>query len=321
MASSSPTRQKLPEKRKQWLEALSGSDPNSINRQLTQLTWDSAAYRVINESRRLAKPVDPSDPQGRVQLSGLVHNLIERGFFVSQMAAIRRLTDKYPLEGGRSVYSLIGLLDDLIEHRHLITRRSIFDAEKIEYDSMAIEKRFQDFIEETHRTGQKAYGIPHDCSTIPHNMRHAHFDFLAGVESSMRHPSDQIRQELFERLTKRISDASKNVINHVNKFVAHAATPESRAGASAANMDVTLGYLWDAQKCLCEVAGFLSIYVLGDAQLSFLPIPQYDQFQYIERPLVNHANISGLKEVWTDFSQECIQWGRWGPDAYRAEFG
>jgi hypothetical protein len=70
-----------------------------------------------------------------------------------------------------------------------------------------------------------------------------------------------------------------------------------------------------------EVAGFLSIYVLGDAQQHFLPIPQFDQFQYIDRPLIDPSNLPALKTVWNDFSKECNQWGRWGPEDYAQEFG
>jgi hypothetical protein len=112
----------------------------------------------------------------------------------------------------------------------------------------------------------------------------------------------------------KISFACENVVNHVNKYIAHASTPEGRAGTSASDSDITLGYLWNAQRCLCEVAGFLSIYVLGDAELSFLPEPQYDQFQFIERPLVESSNLPTLKAVWDDFGEESNQWGRWKPD-------
>jgi hypothetical protein len=150
----------LSEKRKQWLEVLSGSDQNSINRQLAQLTWDAAAYRVINEARLFAKPVDPRNPHGNVQLSGLMHNLIERGFFISQMVAIRRLTDKSSLDGSMGVYSLTGLLNDILKHHYLITRRSIFDAEQIEYEAATIERRAHKFYEEQRQAGQHAYGIP-----------------------------------------------------------------------------------------------------------------------------------------------------------------
>ncbi len=287
----------LSAKLKQWREALSGNDPNSINRQLAQLTWDAASYRVINEARRFAKPVVPSDPRGNVQLSGLMHNLIERGFFISQMTAIRRLTDtdKYSLEGDKGVYSLTGLLNDILKHHELITRRSIFDAEHIEYDAATIERK------------------PH-CSFMLHDLRHGHMDFLAGVDPSQRQPSNKIREILLRELKDKILTPCKEVIEHVNKFIAHAATPESRVTANAEEAGITLKHLWDAQKHLCEVAGFLSIYVLGGAQLSFLPSPSYDQFQYIERPLVKVSKLPDLKQVWKDFSEECDRWGGWRPD-------
>lgn len=162
---------------------------------------------------------------------------------------------------------------------------------------------------------------PHDCSFTIHDLRHRHMDFLAGVESSKRQPDDEIREELLKNLRKKIFDPCENVIYHVNKYIAHAATPESRVGVSGEDAGITLGHLWDAQKHLCEVAGFLSIYVLGGAQQSFLPIPQDDQFQYIERPLIEAANLPALRLAWNRFSEDCNQWGRWGTDAYKQDFG
>jgi hypothetical protein len=176
------------------------------------------------ESRQ---PADPSDPFGNVQLSGLVHGLIEQGFFVSQMAAIRRLSDTYPLDGTKGVISLTGLLNDIIAHHHLLTRRSIFDAEHIEYDHTAIEQRFLKFHKEKCEAGEIAYFVPRDCSSFDHDRRHKHMDFLAGVEPSKRQPSDQIRRTLLENLKEKISGPCQKVNDYVNKFIAHAATPES----------------------------------------------------------------------------------------------
>jgi hypothetical protein len=311
----------LHEKRQQWLDVLSGTDPHAIIRQLAQMTWDAAAYRVINEARRLASPVDSSDPSRGVQLNGLMHELLDRGFFVNQITAIRRLSDTYPLEGQRGVYSFTGLLEDMSAHCHLLTRRSIFDAEKVEYDRAVIERKREKFYDQKRREGENTHFIPHDCSPTLHDLRHGHIDFLTGVEPSNRQPSDQVPRMPFENLKEKVSKPCEEVIDQMNKFIAHAATPQSRANVKAEEAGITLNHLWQTQQQMCEVVGFLSIYVLGGPQQSFLAIPQYDQFLHIERALIDHSNLQALRRVWGDFSRECDRWGDWGSDEYTREFG
>jgi hypothetical protein len=304
----------LREKRKQWLEALSGRDQHSVVNQLSQMAWDAATYRVINEARRFAKPVDRKDPQGRVQLSGLMHGLIERGFFTCQMVAIRRLTDTYPLEGRKSVYSLTGLINDIRANCGMLTRYSILDAENIEPDRAKIEEKRRKFFEQKRSNGETAYGIPFDCSFTPHDLRQGHLDFLTGIDSSRRQSGDGVRREIFDELEKKFTEPCKAVVEYVNKFIAHAATPTDRVNGFEQEAGLTLGRLWDAQKHLCEVTGFLSIYVLGGPQLSFLPVAGYDQFQFIERPLIRREHVPDLRTIWTEFGEECRTWGRWKPN-------
>jgi hypothetical protein len=311
-----PMQLKLCEKREEWIEMLSGNDQHSINRQLAQMAWDTAAYRVINEARRLAPPVDSCDATGSVQLNGMMHELVDRGFFVCQIAAIRRLSDSYPIGGDRGVWSLTGLLEDMLKHRHLLARRSIFEVEQIEYDRAAIERKLQEFLQKRAQTGEGSYFIPADCSFRDHDSRRRDIDSLAGVNPSSRQSDDQIRETLLQGLKEKISQPCQQVINHMNKFIAHAATPQCRAIVNTEEAGITLNHLWEAQRHMCEVAGFLSIYVLGGPQQSFLPIPQYNLFQYIERPLANSADVPALRQVWNDFSTESGQWARWKPDGF-----
>ena len=104
-----------------WIECFNGNDPHSIMNQICRMVWNTAAFQVINEARRLARPAE----ENTVQLSGLIHELIDEGFFEGQLLAIRRLTDTYPITDdsrGRDVWSLTSLLDDMRNHVHLMTR-------------------------------------------------------------------------------------------------------------------------------------------------------------------------------------------------------
>jgi hypothetical protein len=105
--------------------------------QIFWMVWNVGAFRVINEARRIT----PRDNQGGVQLNALVHQLIDHSFFESQMLAIRRLTDTYPLTGDprkRDVFSLTSLLQDMRNHAHLMTRANMFAAEGLQYDYEAV---------------------------------------------------------------------------------------------------------------------------------------------------------------------------------------
>ena len=89
MTHTTSTMVSLKVKRKQWLKVLAGEDRHSIIKQLSQLAWNAASFQVVNEARRVA----PSDPEGGVQLNGLMHQLLDRGFFSNQVVGIRRLND------------------------------------------------------------------------------------------------------------------------------------------------------------------------------------------------------------------------------------
>jgi hypothetical protein len=247
------------------------------------MTWDAAAFRVVNEARRLA----PRDPDGGRQLNGLMHSLLDRAFFASHMAAVRRLTDdRYPLNGKKGVYSLPALLKDMRKHRELLTREAIFAAEGLEYDE----------------------------------DRHKQIDRLAGVQAQDRQPGDTVREKLFIDLQQKMEKATEDVKCHVDKFIAHAATPGSREIVGADEAGLTLNHLWRAHQHLSEVAGFLGVYVLGDGCLGYLAIPQYNQFKYIERPLINASHIDKLQDFWRRIEDEYHDWSQWDLDQYAKEF-
>lgn len=304
------------DKREQWLEILSGKDRHSIIRQLTQMTWDAAAFRVVNEARRLAPPA----PDGGVQVNGLVHSLLDRGFFISQMVAIRRLMDTYEIEGKRGVHSLTGLLDDMRAHRELFTREAVFAAEGLEYDYEPVRQKSREYDDEKLQAGERSWFTPPKLHWRRHENRHKDIDRLAGVNPENRQPGDTIRESVFDNLESRTKSAFEDMKTYVDKFIAHAATPASRELVQADKVKITLNHLWEAHQHLCEVASFVRICVLGDACSNLLPIPQYDQFKYIDRPLIEPPRVTELRKFWDKFEDECRGWRQWGLDAYEQEF-
>ncbi len=319
MTANSHTNSELAIKRQQWLEVLGGQDQHSIGRQLAQIAWDAASFAVINEARRFAAP----DPRGGVQLNGLVHELLDQGFFTSQLLAIRRLSDSdiYPLEGKRAVWSMTSLLCDMAKHHGLLTRKAIFDAEGRGYDYKLVEKKWNDWCESAPQgPGALARVLPDELNFHLILMRHRDISRLAGITSTDIKPDDTVKVEVFNNLRTKVTASCDKVGEYVNKFLAHAAAPEDRASIDPEGTSVTLKLLREAHQSFCQVASFLSIFVLGDAHPSFVPVPQYNIFQHIERPIMEASQVPLLKNMWEDCDKEWHEWTLWGIDGYEQEF-
>jgi hypothetical protein len=199
------------------------------------------------------------------------------------------------------------------DHSHLITREHIFKAERLKYDVEALRRRRLKYARVQRQRGARAYGIPAELRTVFSENRHAVIDKLSGTKPSARAASDQINPVIFDRLIEKVERASRRIAVIVNKLVAHAATPVSRGRGSGSRLKTTLGELWDAHRAICQVASFLSVQILGDANYGGLPVPQYDQFQYLDRPLVSGREVQHLRQVWIDYERETQNWANWTP--------
>jgi hypothetical protein len=135
-------------------------------------------------------------------------------------------------------------------------------------------------------------------------------DKLAGVTADDRKPSDRPRAGVFANL-KYMLRSCERVVTYCHKFIAHAATPESRAAAySDDEPSMTLVHLYRAQETICKVANFVSVHLLGGSERSFLATPQFDQFRYIDKPLVEEGQLQVLVDAWDGYDEEVDQW-RW----------
>lgn len=302
-------------KRREWLECLSGKDEHSIFSQIYPMIWDAAAFRVVNEARLLA----PKDRDGVVQLGGLLHALLNRSFFAAQMVAIRRLVDTYPLEGSKGVCSLRSLIVDLRKNATLFTRANVFAAEGLDYDYGSILQAEAEYATVRKAAGEKAWNQPDELSWEWNETRHLYLDRLCRVSAQKRSPSDVVCPGVFNRLELKVTGACKRVSDHVNKFIAHAATQESRADVQGERSSLVLNHLWEAHKAICQVANFVSVYILGDSSHNFLTHPLFDPLHYIERPLISPNQIEHLRGAWEAFESETQTWAHWDLDEYEKE--
>jgi hypothetical protein len=302
-----------------WMGCFGGSDRHSIINQICGMVWKTAAFRVVIECRRIAPPARG----GGVELNGMVHDLIDRGFFEGQLLAVRRLTDTYPIMGdrrGRDVWSLTSLIDDMKESRSLMTRANFFAAEGLEYDVERVEQQLGEYYAEKRSKGERSFCVPMELDSDRPRERHKQIDFLAGVAKECRSPEDVVRDAIFEHLKEMVDTACSGVRVVVDKFIAHAASPESRRTVSADDASVTFGHLHKAHEVICKAATFLDLYLLSGSSRHLLAFPTYNQFAYIDRPLVTAEGLTTLKTVWDEYGDETRKWAEWGIEGFRREF-
>jgi len=290
-------------KHKEWVRCLGSDDRSAILQQVYPMIWNAAAFRVINEARRYA----PQNERGEPRINGLLHVLLDRCFFESQMLAVRRQLDADGLQGKRGVFSLRSLLDDMSTHRALLTREHFFASAKKVMDiaaAVAHEKaEFRKMIEE----GSGGGWCSMEADPLSIRELHETFDKLSGVAAPDRSPRDVVSEDVFDGLKRQLSRIEK-FIAPVNKLLAHAATPESRAVVPPKELAVTLGDLWHAHEIICRCCQFIDCFLLRQTSHRFLPLPGADVLAHLEVPLAEDRSKSVLRDAWTAFEAETESW-------------
>ena len=290
------------DKRNNWINKLTGEDRNSIKSQINSMVWNATVFRIVNEARRLAENQD-----GKTELCGIVHILINDGFAAIQMLGTRCLLDM-----SKGANSLVRLLRDIQNSRSLITREHMLAEEKLPYDYELIREMHHEYArEERERTGQSTINIPRHLAWHRIKRRHEVIDKLTSVSENQRSPNDSISPDLLSCLENKVKQAGEEIVKYAHHFLAHAIGPDKRAEANADKIRVSWRDLLDGHKAFYQVANFISIYLLGWNSLGGLPIPQFDQFKYIDRPLALKEDIRVLKDTWKEYEGEINEWGLW----------
>lgn len=108
------------EKRKQWMEWLSGDDPHSIIKQIYSTVWDYALFCTVNELRRIAA----ENPKEGIGFNSPVNRLFDAGFANTQATAIRRLIEWPARKPERAVISIRSVLKDIKDNLGFLTREN-----------------------------------------------------------------------------------------------------------------------------------------------------------------------------------------------------
>ena len=293
------------EKFEEWKNMLLGEDIHSIRNQICGMIWDCAFFRCINESRRYAA----KDNKGNIKRNEPLHSFINQSFFKTQLLSIRRLTDKRS-----DVYSLRRLIKDIKKNSALLTRKNILDAYNLPYDyEKAMEYLRQNTPKIKKGNAQVQTFIGKDIDEVEFSKDiHRRIDSITGITADKRSPDDLIPNDILKQFDDKLASIEE-LCKYVDKFIAHAATPDSRK-AIPDEIKEALGKILNAHKIICETASFIGNNLLFCGFGVFLPGPRYGQFdqfdifEYLNERIASKETIEKLREFWEKYQAETEQW-------------
>ena len=291
-------------KRLQWMEWLSGEDPHSISRQIYSMLWDHALFLTVNEGRKIAA----TEPENEVGFNGPVIRLFDAGFATTQATSIRRLIEKPKSYPKWAVISLRTVLRDIEQNLDLITRENYVCYDGLPYDYDSVHQKWLSSLPVT-KSGVHVGSLPTqgpDAWPMAERV-HKNFDILAQVNPKKRSREDCIKIEVLEHLETEIKKC-ENIKKYVDKFIAHAAAPETRAGLTDEEKGLTLDRLEICHKIICQVASYISGSLLWESSLGGLPVPQYDHLKHLDKSWVSPEHLEKARKKWDEFAKEVSKW-------------
>lgn len=292
------------EKRRQWMEWWSGEDRHAIYRQIYSMLWDYALFCTINELRRIATV----KPEKEVGFNGSVMRLFDAGFATTQATAIRRLIEKPKSDPKGAIVSLRRILKNIEENIVLITRENYVCYDGLPYDYEAVHQKLMANLS---RNRGSVHG-----GTLPINgpeawleseRVHKNFDQLSQVDPKNRKRTDCIKIEVLKFLESKIEEC-EDIKKYVDKFIAHAAAPETRLGLTENQKTLTLERLKTCHKIIYQVASFITGELLWESSLGGLPVPQDDHLANLEKSWVSPRNLEKARKKWDEYAKEIPKW-------------
>ena len=295
------------EKFDEWKNILIGDDIHSIRNQIIRMIRESAFFHCLNESRKYTL----KDDKGEIKQNRMLHYFINQSFFKTQLLSIRRLVDK---DFGRinkgkeyTVYSLYNLIKDLKKNRDLLTRENIFTVYDLPYD---YEKELFEYEKSIDCT--KPYFVPHKIGYS--KTLHYQIDSILGITPNKRSPKDLIPIDILKPFEGQLNNIEE-LCKYVDKYIAHATTPESRKLVPD-EIEGALGKVLNAHKIICETASFIGNKLLFCGFGNVLHISQYgrfdehDVFEYLDEPIATKETIENMRKYWEKYRRETNQWNQ-----------
>jgi len=290
--------------RMKWIEWLHGEDPHSISKQIYSMLWNYALFISVNELRRIAS----KEPEKEIGFNGPVIRLLDAGFATAQAVTIRRLIEKPKKSPKWAVISLRRVLKEIEDNLDLITRENYVCYDGLPYDYDMVHKRWLSTLPKT-KNGIQAGSLPAYGPNAFHMSERVHknFDILAQVHPKERSRNDKIKIGVLGHLENEINKC-ENIKKFVNKFIAHAASPETRAPLSDDEKGITLERLETCHKIIYQVASFISGQILWESNLGGLPTPQYDHMKHLDKKWTTTKNLEKARKKWNEYKKEVSKW-------------
>ncbi|MDP2159004.1 MAG: hypothetical protein Q8K02_00850 [Flavobacterium sp.] len=283
---------------KNWIDCLIGDDRNSIFQQINLMIWDTSIFRVIVASRKKLVEKNLEGPE----INGALHSFIDRNYFQTQCLYIRRIIDPpYAIRGEKGVFSLGALIKDLKNYRSELNREKFLFLLGKPYDYSEIQKKENEYLKTHHNCI-----VPSEYDWWPIEEAHRFFDRLSGVPRTERSPENVISEHVFSRLEEKLKSC-ESIFHHVNKYIAHSSTPESRKSINPKESGISFNQIWAAQKIVFEVADFLSTALFSTGHMA-LPIENHNFYQYWEKPMFESDEIGLVRATYKAYSEETKKW-------------
>lgn len=291
------------ELRSKWIHWLSGQDAHYIWGQINSLIWDYVLFCTVNHLRKLAIEQDESSG-----LNAAVLRLFDTGFAISQAATIRRLIEVPKANPNWAVISLRRVIKDIRENRTLFTREIYVSYDGLPYDYQTVHDKW---IEEKAQQGTlQGSGYLETKGPLAWSTSqriHKHFDKLAGVSSDERSRDDTMLEKWLDHADSFL-ECCEPVKIYVDKFVAHAAAPETRVGLPEGAEGLTLEKLEECHKGLYKAASFLYGHVLWEGFYGALPTPQYGHLAGLDQSWASPSNVAEVENEWSRLAAVVEEW-------------
>lgn len=287
-------------KRDEWLHWLAHDEPHAVSKQINGMLWADAMFRLVNSSRKHAHRAAGTF----ATQSGILARALDRGYVAEQIIAFRRLMEPAAARPEKQVISLRRLIDDLREHRHLLTREMFVCHDGLPFndrggiDDLPPPNEKGISVAWADTSGPRAYGM----------SRHMHetFDGMMDRAPIQRDRSDQIGDAFFGAIENALGAAPFVKLTwQANKMLLHAADDFSRGGV--ADSGVTLNDVWMCHQAILKVANRVSI-AIGGWNIGAVPVPQFDVLEHWDAPFAPKEAFISMMEEWCEENRCREEW-------------
>lgn len=278
-----------------WRDAFR-DETTGIHRTIQDLLWNYAAFRTTVRIVQLAGEKTDTRPP----LNRMMFNLVSEGYWLSLLLGTRRLLDKAEINVPKGVYSIRSVVRDVKESQSWLTRRiyveKVLDAE---YDLDRLHQEQHDRL--VAAKGRPVWGDPELIKT---EAAHRHFDVLSDVSPLERNSSDLISDAIFEKIESRLSNLDR-IADYTSSHVAHAGNKRSRQGRELGDFDIR-----NAEKTLRQLKEIADLVGVWFANEGGAGLATYlgDQFEGLDHPVVDSADLADLSEQWRLIDREIAEW-------------